>query len=99
MAFIDKANFRQQTIGTFQCICLGQTLQLHRANHDVLENSQMWEQIKLLEHHPHFLTDMVDVLFKRTALQRAINLMAIKPDFAAVGFFQHIDRTQKRAFA
>ncbi|CRM86685.1 hypothetical protein [Pseudomonas sp. 22 E 5] len=93
IAFVGEPHARQQ----FLCLLTGFTrvafLHFQRAEQDVVEHAHVREQVVALEHHAHVLAHLTPVgVFVQ-------QLLAGKPQAAAVGDFQPIEAAQQGAFA
>lgn len=82
-----------------QFFCLGARfaglalLHFQRAEQQVVEHAHMGEQVVALEHHAHILAHLAPI---RVFSQQ---LLAGKPQAAAMGCFQAVEAAQQRAFA
>ena len=61
MRALGQADFRQQIFRLLLCRLLAGATYPQRAKHHVFQRRQVREQVKLLEHHPGFLTNQTFV--------------------------------------
>ena len=66
----------------------GQPPQLARSQRNVVQDAAVREEIELLEHHPHALTEFVGIV--------AQHRPAVEQDVAAIGLMQPVQRAQQR---
>ena len=88
---IGQANALQQLHGLLVGSSLAHTAQAHRSQRDVFFHRQVWEQVKMLEHHAHLGAGGINVAFG--------DLFAVQHNRAAVRFFQAGQAAQKSGLA
>ena len=74
-------------------VLFGHAAQLDGGHGQVVQNSLVGEEVELLEHHAHVLTDLVDVVL------RVVDVHAVHSDEAAVDLLKAVDGAQHGGLA
>ena len=84
-----QTNCCQQSFSSFFCLRLCQFLSVNGRQHDIFQNTQVREQIELLEHHTDVFPYLVDIAFG------ICNIVIINNYSACSCFFQFVQAAQK----
>src|SRR5699024_7067478 len=81
----------------------GNSFHLHRSKSHVVENGLMRKQIKVLEYHSHFLTQLIDIELYCFSFGIFIfflcDINAVENDRPPSRFFQQVQASEKRGFS